>query len=80
MSAKAINEASGKELLNKFLEGTAIKNRFASVKEDVNWTQLVQDNPWLKTEVMSSAQTPFCQFTVLSWPLPPKSIVITYRA
>lgn len=51
MSAKAIFEAKGKELLNKFLESVSIKNKFAVVTEDVNWGQLVSDNPWLNTEV-----------------------------
>lgn len=50
MSAKAIYEAKGKELLNSFLEGASIKNKFAIVTDDVNWGQLVQDNPWLNTE------------------------------
>ncbi|WAR09851.1 ACLY-like protein [Mya arenaria] len=51
MSAKAIYEAKGKELLNKYLEsGSGVKNRYAVVTEDVNWDQLVQDNPWLQTQ------------------------------
>ena len=52
MSAKAVNEASGKNLLNKVLTGTAAaKCRFASVNKDTDWNSLLQDNPWLKTEV-----------------------------
>ena len=51
MSAKAIYEAKGKQLLNDSLEGASIKNKFAVVREDVNWGQLVDDNPWLTTEV-----------------------------
>lgn len=47
MSAKAISEAKGKELLNKFLEGTAIHNKVATVNAEVNWNQLIADNPWL---------------------------------
>lgn len=50
MSAKAISEAKGKDLLNKHLGDVAMKNRFASVDENVNWNQLLQDNPWLSTE------------------------------
>lgn len=50
MSAKAIYEAKGKELLNNFLEGASIKNKFAVVTSDVNWGQLTDDHPWLKTE------------------------------
>lgn len=51
MSAKAIYEAKGKELLNSFLEGASIKNKCAVITEDVNWAQLVEDHPWLNTEV-----------------------------
>ncbi|KAK7109151.1 ATP-citrate synthase-like [Littorina saxatilis] len=50
MSAKAISEAKGKELLNKYLEGTAMVNKVASVKVDVNWNQLIADHPWLNQE------------------------------
>lgn len=51
MSAKAIFEASGKNLLNNHLDikGAAAKCRFASVNETTNWTTLVADNPWLET-------------------------------
>lgn len=53
MSAKAIREATGKELINKYLEcgnetGTQ-KSRFASVTESTDWSQLVVENPWLET-------------------------------
>ena len=53
MSAKAISEATGKGLLNKFLVQTtgAVRGRFASVNPDTNWDILTQDNPWLLTEV-----------------------------
>lgn len=54
MSAKAIYEAAGKELLNKFLEGASIKNKCAVIREDVNWPQLIQDHPWLQTEVIET--------------------------
>lgn len=55
MSAKAIREATGKELINKYLEcgnetGTQ-KSRFASVNETTDWSQLVVENPWLETTV-----------------------------
>ncbi|XP_064614160.1 ATP-citrate synthase-like [Liolophura sinensis] len=50
MSAKAIHEAKGKELLNKFLTNEAAKNRFALVEEDVDWDKLVQQNPWLSSQ------------------------------
>lgn len=53
MSAKAIREASGKDLLNRLLDGTsgAAKCRFASVNENTQWSQLLVDNPWLETTV-----------------------------
>lgn len=55
MSAKAIREATGKELINKYLEGGdalgVAKSRFASVTETTDWAQLLADNPWLETTV-----------------------------
>lgn len=51
MSAKAIYEAKGKDLLNKCLTAEAVKNRFAVVTEAVNWDTLTADNPWLLSEV-----------------------------
>lgn len=50
MSAKAISEAKGKELLNRFLDGAAMVNQVASVTVDVNWNQLMADHPWLTTQ------------------------------
>lgn len=50
MSAKAISEAKGKELLNHHLKGAAVKNRVATVTENPNWDELLQNNPWLLTE------------------------------
>ncbi|KAK7508656.1 hypothetical protein BaRGS_00000222 [Batillaria attramentaria] len=50
MSAKAISEAKGKDLLNRFLEGTAMLNQMATVTVDVNWNQLTADNPWLTSQ------------------------------
>lgn len=52
MSAKAIREASGKDLINRNLPaGTAaVKCQFASVTEGADWTVLVSNNPWLKTQ------------------------------
>lgn len=52
MSAKAIREATGKDIINKQLgKDTAyVKCRFASVNEDTNFQDLVNENPWLKTE------------------------------
>lgn len=55
MSAKAIREATGKELINKYLEGGnevgVAKSRFASVNESTEWNQLLAENPWLETTV-----------------------------
>lgn len=57
MSAKAIREATGKELINKYLEGGnevgVAKSRFASVTESTDWSQLLADNPWLESTVSS---------------------------
>lgn len=53
MSAKAIREATGKDIINRQLQGDhgAAKCRFATVTETTQWQQLVQDNPWLETSV-----------------------------
>ena len=54
MSAKAINEATGKDLLNRVLSGqVAIKCRFATVNKETCWDTLLQEHPWLKTEVQN---------------------------
>ncbi|XP_072376191.1 ATP-citrate synthase isoform X1 [Diabrotica undecimpunctata] len=52
MSAKAIREATGKHLINKYLGGNtaAVQCRFASVEADTKFSELVSNNPWLKTE------------------------------
>lgn len=50
MSAKAISEAKGKELLNKFLNGS-VKNKFAIVKEDTDLESLTSQHSWLESEV-----------------------------
>lgn len=53
MSAKAIREATGKDLLNRFLDAPAgaAKCRFASVDENTQWSQLVVDHPWVESTV-----------------------------
>jgi ATP citrate (pro-S)-lyase len=55
MSAKAIREASGKDLINRNLpNGTAAtKCQFASVTENTDWAELISNNPWLQTQVIS---------------------------
>lgn len=52
MSAKAIREATGKDLLNRLLDTNsgAARCKFAAVNETTNWDELVANNPWLKTE------------------------------
>lgn len=51
MSAKAINEATGVSLLNKFLDkGVAVPINFAVVTAETNWTSLEQEHPWLKSQ------------------------------
>lgn len=54
MSAKAISEQTGKELLYKYICTTsAIQNRFkyARVTPDTDWAHLLQDHPWLLSQV-----------------------------
>ena len=51
MSAKAIREATGKDLLNRFLKGSANTSRYAVVTEKTNFNDLISKNPWLKQEV-----------------------------
>lgn len=51
MSAKAIYEATGKDLLNRHLSDTCAKCRFASVNEATNFDALVAANPWLHEQV-----------------------------
>lgn len=50
MSAKAIREATGKDILNRHLSGDsqAAKCCFASVDETTDWNQLFASNPWLQ--------------------------------
>jgi ATP citrate (pro-S)-lyase len=58
MSAKAIREATGKELFNKYLtdcQSTGVRKcKFASVNETTDWSQLAHDNQWLESEVSKS--------------------------
>jgi len=51
MSAKAVREASGKDLLNRFLAATAIPSRFVSVDEKTNLKDLGNQYPWLTSQV-----------------------------
>lgn len=54
MSAKAISEATGKDIINRNLAPltSAVKCRFASINENTKWEDLLLDNPWLKSEVL----------------------------
>lgn len=52
MSAKAIYEATGKDLLNRFLCSSAVvKSQFAVIDENSDWQKVVDENPWLLREV-----------------------------
>lgn len=52
MAAKAIREATGKDLINRKLPlGTkAAKCRFVPITENTNWLDITNEYPWLKTE------------------------------
>lgn len=61
MSAKAISEQTGKELLYKYIcTSSAIQNRFkyARVTPDTDWARLTQDHPWLLSEVRRATCLP----------------------
>ena len=47
MSAKAIYEATGKDLLNRFLNHTSATAYFVSVNEKTNLADLTIHHPWL---------------------------------
>lgn len=51
MSAKAISEASGKTILNKFLGDVAAPCLLVSVDERTSFNKLTNENSWLKTSV-----------------------------
>ena len=51
MSAKAISEASGKTILNKYLSEVASPCQLASVDENTSFNKLIIENSWLKTSV-----------------------------
>ena len=52
MSAQAVLEGTGKDLINRKLPpGTsAVKCRFVMITEQTSWTEVVDKNPWLQTE------------------------------
>jgi hypothetical protein len=51
MSTKAIYEATGKKLLNKYLNSVAAECRCVNIDANTNWNELVANNAWLQTEV-----------------------------
>ena len=52
MSARAIWEATGKDLINRNLTlDAANKCRFAVFDESTAWSRLIEQEPWLQTEV-----------------------------
>lgn len=54
MSARAIWEATGKDLINRNLPDSSIANkcRFAVYDGSSSWEQLIEKEPWLQTEVL----------------------------
>ncbi|XP_072748775.1 ATP-citrate synthase [Anoplolepis gracilipes] len=52
MAAKAIREATGKDLINRKLSpGTKVaKCRFVPITENTNWIDVANEYPWIKTE------------------------------
>ncbi|UJR20924.1 hypothetical protein I4U23_024033 [Adineta vaga] len=50
MSTKAIYEATGKKLLNKYLGSTATECRCVSIDAETDWNEVVANNTWLKSE------------------------------
>lgn len=61
MSAKAISEQTGKEFLFKYIcTSAAVQNRFryAGVTAETDWDRLVQEHPWLLTEVRRDSIQP----------------------
>lgn len=56
MSAKAIREATGKDILNRLLDSTsgAARCNFAAVNSETNWEELLASNPWLASSVSTN--------------------------
>lgn len=51
MSAKAIRECTGKDIINRHLASCgASRCKFATVTSESDWSRLEQDHPWLLTE------------------------------
>jgi len=59
MSAKAITEATGKDILNRHLNqhgAGAATCRFATVNAETDFSKLSIDHPWLLTTVSARRQ------------------------
>jgi ATP citrate (pro-S)-lyase len=50
MSAKAIREAKGKQLLSKYLSSVIAPLQVATFNSTTSWDALVVSNPWLTTQ------------------------------
>ncbi len=50
MSAKAIREAKGKQLLSKYLPSVVSPIQMATYNSSTQWDTLVNSNPWLLTQ------------------------------
>ncbi|XP_071961776.1 ATP-citrate synthase-like [Antedon mediterranea] len=51
MSAKAIYEVTGKELITSNIENADVaKNRYATITPDCDWDKITAEHPWLLTE------------------------------
>lgn len=50
MSAKAIREAKGKQLLAKYLSSIIAPVQLAAYNASVSWDNLISANPWLLTQ------------------------------
>jgi hypothetical protein len=51
MSTKAIYEATGKKILNKYLGSITAECRCVSIDDNTDWNELVANNIWLQAEV-----------------------------
>lgn len=51
MSAKAISEATGKDILNRHLGANNANCRFVSVNQDTDFGMLANQNSWLLNTV-----------------------------
>lgn len=66
MSAKAIREATGKDILNRTLDrNTSVAtSRFASVTPETRWDDLLSANPWLANTVRQHSNSELNYFFI----------------